>query len=92
MEEIFLVRCLKPSVDMETFDDLPIDAFDSNVLKMDFERTACNSAYATKHIQRAHYQQQLRIQAPFTDATSILNADAYDFVRKGSLLVPEIGI
>ena len=77
---------------METFDDLHIAAFNSFVLKMDYERTACNSTYARKHIQRAHYQQQLRVQAPFTDATSILNADAYDFVRKGSLLVPEIVI
>ena len=67
-------------------------AFDSNALKMDFERTACTSTNARKHIQRAYYQQQLWVQAPFTDATSILNADAYGFVRKGSLLVPEIVI
>ena len=77
---------------LDTFDNLRIAAFDSNVLKIHFERTPCNSIYARKHIQRAHYQQQLRVQAPFTDATSILNADAYDFVRKGSLLVPEIVI
>src|SRR4029434_1683290 len=43
-------------------------------------------------VQRAYYQQQLWVQAPFTDATSILNADAYGFVRKGSLLVPEMVI
>ena len=92
MAERFLVKCLKPSTDMETFDDLRIAAFDSNVLKMDFERTACTSTNAGKHIQRAYYQQQLWVQAPFTDATSILNADAYGFIRKGCLLVPEIVI
>ena len=32
-----LVKCLKPSTDMETFDDLRIAAFDSHALKMDFE-------------------------------------------------------
>ena len=63
---------------MKTIDDLLIAVFDSNHIQ--------------KHIQRAHYQQQLQVLAPFTDATSILNADAYHFVRKGSLLVPEIVI
>ena len=85
MAETFLVKCLKPSTDMKTFDDLRIAPFDSNVLKMDFERTACTSTNARKHIQRAYYQQQLWVQAPCTDAISILNADAYGFVRKGSL-------
>ena len=77
---------------METFDDLRIAAFDSNALKMDFERTACTSTNARKHIQRAYYQQQLWVKAPFRDANSILNADAYGFIRKGCLLVPEIVI
>ncbi len=42
MAERFLVKCLKPSTDLETlFDDLRIAAFNSNALKMDFERTTC---------------------------------------------------
>ena len=92
MAETFLVKCLKPSTDMQTFDDLRIAAFDSNALKMDLERTACTSTNVRKHIQRAYYQQQLWVQAPFRDATLILNAEDYGFVRKGSLLVPEIVI
>ena len=59
---------------------------------MDFERAACASTNARKHMQRAYYQQQLWVQAPFTDIPLILNADAYGFVRKGSLLVSEIVI
>jgi len=69
MAETFLVRCLKPTTDLETFDDLRLAAFNSNALKMDFERTPCTSANARKHIQRAYYQQQLWIQAPFRNAT-----------------------
>ncbi|KAF3852772.1 hypothetical protein F7725_006127 [Dissostichus mawsoni] len=92
MAETFLVKCLKPSTDLETFDDLRIAAFDSNALNMDFERTTCTSTNARKHILRGYYQQQLWVQAPFRDATLIMNAESYGFVRRGSLLVPEIVI
>ena len=50
MAEMFLVKCLKPSMDLETFDDLHLAAFNSNALKMDFEKTTCTSANARKHI------------------------------------------
>ncbi|KAF3844287.1 hypothetical protein F7725_013628 [Dissostichus mawsoni] len=63
MAETFLVKCLKPSTDLETFDDLRIAAFDSNALNMDFERTTCTSTNARKHILRGYYQQQLWVQA-----------------------------
>ena len=43
MAEIFLVKCLKPATDLQTFDDLRLTAFNSNALKLDFERTACTS-------------------------------------------------
>ncbi|KAI4829411.1 hypothetical protein KUCAC02_023452, partial [Chaenocephalus aceratus] len=36
LAETFLVKCLKPSTDLKTFDDLQLAAFDSNALKMDF--------------------------------------------------------
>ena len=49
------------------FDDLRLAAFDSNSLKMDFEKISCMSANARKHIQSAYYQQQLWIQAPLKD-------------------------
>ena len=39
MAETFLVRCLKPTIDLETFDFLRLAAFNGNALKMDFERT-----------------------------------------------------
>ena len=51
--ENYLVRCLKPTKDLETFDDLRLAAFNSNSLKMDFEKIPCMSANARKHIQRA---------------------------------------
>ena len=41
MAETFLVKCIKPSPDLLTFEDLRLAVFDSNVLKMDFERTPC---------------------------------------------------
>ena len=92
MAETFLVQCLKPSTDLETFDDLRLAAFDSNALNMDFEKTTCTSANAKKHIQRSYYQQQLWIQAPFRDATLDLTAESYGYVRRGNLLIPEIVI
>ena len=52
LAELFLVKCLKLSTDFETFDELRLAAFDSNALKLDFEKTACTSANARKHIQR----------------------------------------
>ena len=53
MAENYLVRCLKPTKDLETFDDLHLAAFNSNSLKMDFEKIPCTSVNARKHIQRA---------------------------------------
>lgn len=49
MTETFLVKCLKPSTDLETFDDLCLATFNSNALKMDFERTTGTSTNAMKH-------------------------------------------
>ena len=92
MAEAFLVKCLKPKTDLETFDDLRVTAFSSKALKMDFEKTACTSTNARKHILRAYYQLQLWIQAPFRDATLLMNAEAYGFERKDNLLLPEIVI
>ena len=69
MVETLLVKCLKPTTDLEIFVELRLAAFTSNALKMDFERTACTSMNARKHIHRAYYQLQLWVQAPFIDAT-----------------------
>ena len=76
--------------DLETFDDLRFHAFASSALKMDFERAPCTSRNARKHIKRAFYQQQLWVQAPFRDATTLLNAEFYGFVRRDSGLIAEI--
>ena len=65
-------------------DDLHVTAFSSNAL---VEKTACTSTNARKHILRAYYQLQLWIQAPFRDATSLMNAEAYCFERKDFLFV-----
>ena len=43
MAENFLVKCLKPATHLETFDELCIDTFDNNALKLDFEKTACTT-------------------------------------------------
>ena len=92
MAEAFLVNCLKPLTDLQTFDDLRLAAFDSSALNMDFERTPCTSTNARNHILRGFYQLQLWVQAPFRDASLILNAESYGFVRTSSLLVPNIVI
>ena len=42
-----------PTKDLETFDDLRLAAFNSNSLKMNFEKIPGMSAKARKHIQRA---------------------------------------
>ena len=82
MAETFLIKCLKPTTDLETFDDLRLAVFNRNALKLDFERTACISTNARKHIHRAYYQVQLWVQAPFRDATLTMDAEAYGFERK----------
>ena len=76
-----VVRCLKPTKDLETFDDLRLAAFNSNSLKMEFEKIPCTSANARKHIQRAYYQQQLWIQAPLEDGLE-MNTELYGFTKK----------
>jgi hypothetical protein len=92
MAELFLVKCLKPSTELETFDELRLAAFDSNSLKLDFEKTVCTSTNARKHIQRSYYQMELWIQAPFRDASLLMNAESYGFKRIDRELVPEIVI
>jgi hypothetical protein len=92
LAELFLVKCLKPITELETFDELRLAAFDSNALKLDFEKTACTSTNARKHIQRSYYQLQLWIQAPFRDASLLMNAESYRFERIDGELVPEIAI
>jgi len=59
MGETFLVRYLKPSTDHETFDDLPLVAFNTNALNFNFEKKPCTSTNTIKHIQRTYHQQQL---------------------------------
>ena len=79
-----VVRFLKPTKDLETFDDLRIAALElllSNSLKMDFEKIPCTSANARKHIQRAYYQQQLWIQAPLEDGLE-MNTESYGFTKR----------
>ena len=78
--ENYLVRCLKPTKDLETFDDLRLAAFNSNSLKIGFEKIPCTSANARKQFQRAYYQQQLLwIQAPLKDGLE-MNAELYGFI------------
>ena len=74
----------------ETFDELSIDTFDNNALKLDFEKTACTSTNIRLHIKRSYYQMQLWIQAPFRDASTLLNGEDYGFVTKNNFLIPEI--
>ena len=92
LAENFLVKCLKPSTYLETFDELRIDTFDNNALKLDFEKTACTSTNIKMHIKRSYYQMQLWIQAPFRDASTLLDAEDYGFERKNNFIIPEIVI
>ena len=92
MAESFLVKCLKPSTNLETFDELRLAEFDNSALKIDFEKTACTSTNIRKHIQRSYYQAQLWIQAPFRDAAILMNAESYGYTRVNDLLVPEMVI
>ena len=46
MAELFLVKCLKSSTQLETFNELRLAAFDTNSLKFDYEKTACTSSNA----------------------------------------------
>ena len=78
MAENCLVRFLKPTKDLETFDELHLAAFNSNSLKMDFEKIPCMSANARKYIQRTYYQQQLWIHAPLKDGLE-MNTESYGF-------------
>ena len=40
LAELFLVKCLKPSTDLETFEiEICLTTFDSNYLKLDLEET-----------------------------------------------------
>ena len=64
MAETFLVNCLKPSTDLQTFDALCLAAFDSSALNMEFEKTPCTSTNARNHILRGFYQLQLWVQGP----------------------------
>ena len=48
MAETFLVKCLKPKVDLEAFDVLHLAAFNGNALKKDFERTPFASDQLTQ--------------------------------------------
>ena len=90
MAETFLVKCLKPSTKLETFDELRLSEFENNALNMDLEKAPCTSDNAKKHIQRSYYQVQLWVQAPFRDATFIMNPEMYGFERSGGVLVPEM--
>ena len=92
LAETFLAKCLKPSTDNTMFDDLRLAEFSSSALKMDFEKTPCTSTNARKHIQRAYYQMQMWVQAPFRDATTTMNTESYGYVRRDSSLVPEFVI
>ncbi len=49
----------------------------ANALNMGFEKATC-----TKHIHRAYYQHQLWVEAPFRDATTILDAESYTVNQK----------
>ena len=42
MAELFLVKCLKASVELETLNEFRVASFDKNSQKFDFEKTACS--------------------------------------------------
>lgn len=52
MAERFLVKCLKPATDLETFDDLRLAAFSSNALKMDLLKACLIPAHVASVLAR----------------------------------------
>jgi len=63
-------------------------SFNSNALKMNFERTTRTSANAKKHICRSYYQQRLWIEAPFRDATLTYESRELWFWKEGHINNP----
>ena len=74
MAETFLVRCLKPTTDLETFDDLrSIAILSSWTLKK--TAAACKEAY----LQSILSSTQQWVQAPLRDASLTMEAEAHGF-------------
>ena len=93
MAETFLVKCLKPTTDLETLILMTCVSLHSIAMP---SRWTLKELLAPQPMQGntsiAYYQLQLWVQAPFRDATLTMNAEAYGFERRGNLLVPEIVI
>ena len=49
MADPFLVKCLKPTINLETFDVLHLAVFIGNAFKIDFKRTPFTSVNTRKH-------------------------------------------
>ena len=87
-----VVRCLKPTTDLETFDDLRLAAFNSNYLKMNFEKITCTSANARKHM--GHVINNSHRYKPHLKMSLEMNAESYGFTfvknKTENLIVPGI--
>ena len=88
MAETLLVKCLRPSTDMErhlmTFVLLHLTTR-WTLRKL----LVLLQIIIKKNIQRAYYKQQLWVHAPFGDASLTTNAESCGYVRCGGLLMPE---
>ena len=82
--ETFLVKCLKPTIDLDTFDVLHLTVFNGNALKMDIERTPFTSINTRKHKEH--------ISNNSCGYKSSLEIKLFGFVRKGNSIVPDIVI
>jgi len=49
-------KSLKLSIELDTYNDLRVDAFNINAQNFDFEKQPWTSVNVHKHMQRAYYQ------------------------------------
>ena len=78
MVEIFMVRYLKLTADLNTFDDLRLAG---TAFKMDLRKPFAPQPMQ-ENIKRAYYQNQLWIEAPITDAILEMITQLYGLWEK----------
>ena len=86
MAETLLVKCLKSTIDLETFDVLHLAAFNGNAPEMDSERTSFTSVN-TKHT-KSIFSITVVGTSPVQKSPLEMNTESFGFVRKGHSIVP----
>ena len=90
MAELFLVKCLKASAELETFNEFRVASFDKNSQKFDFEKTACSHLMQESIFEEAITKFNYGFKASHRDASQFLNAELYSWETVDGILVPEV--